>query len=229
MPARAGQVPYHLASLSRRRAGQAPQLNSLYNNRTQLGQINHHEVIMLRTLLGITIVAAISSHTLAQEPADAKAVKLKPGDKAPAFEGKTDADKTWKSKDHVGKKILVVYFYPKDMTPGCTKQACNYRDALGDFEENEVEVIGVSGDTVESHQKFKKEHDLNFTLLADPKGKIAKAFGVPARAMAGSLIASRWTFVIDRDGRVAHKDEKVDAANDTATVLKVVEKLQKKS
>jgi thioredoxin-dependent peroxiredoxin len=182
---------------------------------------------MLRTLLATLLIVVGIQVSSAQEPE--KEVKLKPGDKAPGFQGQTDAGKTWKSKDHVGKKILVVYFYPKDMTPGCTKQACNYRDAQEQLKDKEVEVIGVSGDTVESHKKFKEEHDLNFTLLADPKGKIAKAFGVPTREMAGGLIASRWTFIIDRDGRVAHKDEKGDATTDTATVLNVVEELQKKS
>ena len=66
------------------------------------------------------------------------------------------------------------------MTPGCTKQACNYRDAFDQLKEKDVEVIGVSGDTVESHQNFKKEHDLNFTLLADPKGKIPSSAFLPA-------------------------------------------------
>jgi thioredoxin-dependent peroxiredoxin len=182
---------------------------------------------MLRSLLAMTFILGAVQFSVAQEAE--KEVKLKPGDKAPSFEGKTDEDKPWKSKDHVGKKILVVYFYPKDMTPGCTKQACNYRDAQEDLEDKDVEVIGVSGDTVASHKKFKEVHDLNFTLLADPEGKIAKAFGVPARSMGDSLIASRWTFVIDRDGKIAHKDEKVDATKDTATVLKVVEELQEKS
>jgi peroxiredoxin Q/BCP len=182
---------------------------------------------MLRTLVAVTMIALGVQVSFAQE--ESKTVKLKSGDKAPAFAGKTDEGKSWKSKDHVGKKILVVYFYPKDMTPGCTKQACNYRDAQAELEDADVEVIGVSGDTVESHKKFKEEHDLNFTLLADPEGKIAKAFGVPAKAMAGGLIASRWTFIVDRDGKIAHKDEKVDAAKDTATVLKVVEELQKRS
>ena len=181
---------------------------------------------MLRSLLALTFILAGIQFAAAQEAE--KEVKLKPGDKAPTFQGQTDEGKPWKSKDHVGKKILVVYFYPKDMTPGCTKQACNYRDAQEQLKDKDVEVIGVSGDTVESHKKFKEQEKLNFTLLADPEGKIAKAFGVPAREMAGGLIASRWTFVIDREGKIAHKDDKVDYAKDTATVLKVVEGLRQK-
>jgi thioredoxin-dependent peroxiredoxin len=182
---------------------------------------------MLRTLLAVSVILVGAQFARSQE--EAKPVKLKPGDKAPAFQGQTDEGKPWKSKDHVGKKILVVYFYPKDMTPGCTKQACNYRDMQKEFADKKVEVIGVSGDTVESHKKFKEAHELNFTLLADPKGEIAKAFGVPAKELGGGLIASRWTYIIGLDGKIAHKDEKVDASKDTATVLKVVEELQKKS
>ena len=178
---------------------------------------------MQRTLLALTLLVLGSQFSTAQE---SKPIKLKVGDKAPEFQGRTDEDKPWKSKAHVGKKILVIYFYPKDMTPGCTKQACNYRDMQKEFEEKDVEVVGVSGDTVESHQTFKQAEDLNFTLLADPEGKIAKAFGVPVKSVGENLFASRWTFVIDRDGRVAHKDEKVDATKDTATVLKVIEKLE---
>jgi thioredoxin-dependent peroxiredoxin len=178
---------------------------------------------MLRPLLAATFLIVGSQLSFAEEE---KPVEIKVGDKAPEFQGQTDQAKPWKSKDHVGKKILVVYFYPKDQTPGCTKQACNYRDMQKEFADKNVEIIGVSGDTVESHQAFKKAEKLNFTLLADPDGKIAKAFGVPVKSLGGGLFASRWTFVIGPDGKIAHKDEKVDATKDSATVLKVIEKLE---
>jgi peroxiredoxin Q/BCP len=125
------------------------------------------------------------------------------------------------------------------MTPGCTKQACSYRDALHDLQRKDVEVIGISGDSVENHQHFKSEYKLNFALLADLDGKIAGAFGVQTgkggsikRVIAGEeltlergVTASRWTFVIDKDWRIAHKDTKVKFAKDSETVLKVIEKL----
>ena len=179
---------------------------------------------MLRTITLLACVAAANIGTRATAD-EAKPVVLEVGDKAPKFEGRTDEDKPWKSKEHVGKKILVVYFYPKDMTRGCTQQACNYRDAQKKFAEKDVEVIGVSGDTVESHQEFKKKEKLNFTLLADPEGKIAEAFGVELMSDVGPAITERWTYVIDRDGKIAHKDDDVDAAKDTANVEKVVAKL----
>lgn len=200
---------------------------------------------ILRTAAaGLVITSALSAvaqdAAMADKPAKPKPVVLKVGDSAPAFAGQTDKDKPWKSADYAGKKILVVYFYPADMTGGCTAQACGYRDALAELERDDVEVVGVSGDTVENHQRFKKAYDLNFTLLADPEGKIAKAFGV--KTSAGGTIqrtideqmvaltrgrtAQRWTFVIDLDKKIAYKDTKVDAAKDSEKVLAAIEKVQ---
>lgn len=181
-----------------------------------------HALTLLVSLVAFAMVASSASAD------EAKPVVLKQGDKAPKFAGDTDEGKPWKSDDHVGEKIVVLYFYPKDMTPGCTKQACTYRDMQKDFAGQDVEIIGVSGDTVESHKKFKKEHDLNFTLLADPKGEIAKAFGVKLLSGGDTIVTSRWTFIIDQDGKIAYKNEAVDAAKDPATVLKVIEELKAK-
>jgi peroxiredoxin Q/BCP len=141
----------------------------------------------------------------------------------------------------VGKKILVVYFYPADMTGGCTAQACGYRDHRGELADRDVEVIGVSGDTVDSHQLFKKAHGLNFTLLADVDGSVAKKFGVPIsegertvkktisdveHILTRNVTAKRWTFVIDRDGKIAYKDDQVKAKQDPEKILSVVAKLR---
>src|SRR6266487_549803 len=86
----------------------------------------------------------------------------KVGDKAPLIEGKDQDGKTWKLADVAGKKIVLLYFYPKDDTPGCTKEACGFRDQMGDLKKENVEVIGVSFDSAESHQKFISNHNLNF-------------------------------------------------------------------
>ena len=179
----------------------------------------------------LTLFVCLAALAMVVSPAaadESKPVVLKPGDKAPEFAGDTDEGKPWKSADHVGEKVIVLYFYPKDMTPGCTKQACTYRDMQKDFAGKDVEIIGVSGDTVESHQEFKKAHDLNFTLLADPKGEIAKAFGVKLLSGGDTIVTSRWTFIIDEDGKIAYKNEKVDAEKDPTTVLKVIEELEAK-
>ncbi len=188
------------------------------------------------------LILALFALAILAPPASAKSdkrVDLKVGDKAPAFVGVDDQDEKWDSKEKAGKKIYVFYFYPADMTPGCTKQACNYRDALADLKRKDVEVIGISGDAVENHQYFKSEYKLNFTLLTDTDGKIAAAFGVKTsqggsitRMIAGEeltlqrgVTASRWTFVIDKNWQIAHKDTKVNAVKDSVTVLKVIEKL----
>ncbi|TWT60194.1 peroxiredoxin [Rubinisphaera italica] len=170
----------------------------------------------------------------------AQAASPNVGDAAPKFSSKDDQGKEWKSTDHVGKKILVVYFYPADMTGGCTKQACGFRDDMAKLNDADVEVVGVSGDTVESHQLFKKVHDLNFTLLADTDGSVAEAFGVPTKSggsiereveginhvLTRGVTASRWTFVIDQSGKIAYKDTSVNAAEDSKTIIETVNKLQ---
>ena len=189
------------------------------------------------------LILALFTLSLLTPTALAKAAQqgqLKVGDQAPHFLGIDDAKKEWDSKQKAGKKIYVIYFYPADMTGGCTKQACAYRDAVKEMSRKDVEIVGVSGDSAENHQHFRNEYKLNFTLLADTDGKIADAFGVK-RSKGGSIVreiagqditlergvtASRWTFVIDKDWRIAHKDTKVRPAQDSENVLKVIGKLE---
>ena len=123
------------------------------------------------------------------------------GDQAPLISGQTQDGKTWKLADAAGKKNVLLYFYPKDDTPGCTKEACGLRDRMGDLQKSDVEVIGVSFDSAESHQKFIAKHNLNFTLLADTDGKITDAYGVRA---AGKNVARRVSFLIGKDGKILH-------------------------
>lgn len=171
----------------------------------------------------------------------ALAADLKVGDPAPSFTSVDDQGKPWKSSDYVGKKILVVYFYPADMTGGCTKQACGFRDDMKKLTDKGVEVVGVSGDSVRNHQLFKKVENLNFTLLADEDGSVAKAFGVPVgpggevkktidgkeEVLKRGVTAKRWTFVVDKDGKIASKNTEVQAANDSKAILGLVENLAK--
>lgn len=172
--------------------------------------------------------------------AGADAGEVNVGDKAPAFTALDQDGRQWKSADHVGSRIVVVYFYPADMTGGCTKQACAFRDDLSQLKQKGVEVVGVSGDSVRNHQLFKKAHSLNFTLLADTQGQVAEAFGVPVtkeeksvkavidgkdEILTRSITAKRWTFVIDRDGVVAAKNTMVVAAEDSRAIAEIVAKL----
>jgi peroxiredoxin Q/BCP len=168
-----------------------------------------------------------------------KAAEVKVGDPAPVFESTDDQGSAWKSADHVGKKILVVYFYPADLTGGCTKQACSYRDDMSKLTEKGVEVVGISGDSAKNHEVFKKVHKLNFTLLADEDGSVAKKFGVavgkggdfPTKDADGNPIvlkrgvtAQRWTFVINKDGKIIYKNTKVNPTQDSKQIMELIEK-----
>jgi peroxiredoxin Q/BCP len=133
--------------------------------------------------------------------ADAPAMP-KVGDKAPLVEGKDQNGKDWKLSDDIGKKVVLLYFYPKDETPGCTTEACGFRDSIDELKADNVEVIGVSFDSGDSHLKFISKHNLNFPLLADTDGKIADTYGV---RMAGRSMARRVSFLIGLDGKIVHE------------------------
>jgi len=125
----------------------------------------------------------------------------KTGDKAPEFSAKDQTGKSWDLKDLEGKKAVLLYFYPKDNTPGCTKEACGLRDRMGDLEKDNVQVLGVSFDNAESHKKFISKFNLNFPLLVDTDGKIATEYGAQ---MANRQMARRVSFLIGKDGTIKH-------------------------
>jgi thioredoxin-dependent peroxiredoxin len=154
----------------------------------------------------------------------AAADKPKVGDKAPLVEGKDENGKTWKLADKIGKKNVLLYFYPKDNTPGCTKEACGLRDRMGDLQKENVEVVGVSFDDEESHKKFIADQKLNFNLLADTDGKIADAFGV---RIPGQNKASRVSFLIDKTGKIAHVTDNKSADVHLDEMKDAVAKLKK--
>jgi thioredoxin-dependent peroxiredoxin len=143
------------------------------------------------------------------------------GKPAPDFELSTDSGARVKLSSLRGKPV-VLYFYPKDDTPGCTTQACGIRDAYADFRERGAVVLGVSPDDEASHVKFKEKYSLPFTLLADPEHKVAEQYGVwKERSMYGkkSMGIERSTFVIDADGNVAKVMRRVKPDTHAADVL----------
>jgi len=158
------------------------------------------------------------------------------GEESPKFNAPADDGSTWKISKYLGKSYIVVYFYPAAMTGGCTKQACAYRDSRELLQSAGVEVVGISGDKVENLRLFKQAENLNFTLLSDEKGEIAKAFGVPAgaggaikRTVAGSehelvrgVTTKRWTFIVGKDKKIIYKNESVNAEKDTEEVLNFI-------
>ncbi|CAM3984982.1 MULTISPECIES: peroxiredoxin [Flavobacterium] len=122
---------------------------------------------------------------------------LKEGDFVPDFSAKTQDGEVFNWSEYKGKAI-VIYFYPKDNTPGCTTQACGFRDEYQDFKDLGAEVIGVSGDSEASHEKFAEKYRIPFVLLSDGEKKIRKLFGVPTNLFG--LIPGRVTYVVDANG-----------------------------
>lgn len=137
------------------------------------------------------------------------------GQPAPDFELESDSGETVRLSDLRGKPV-VLYFYPKDDTPGCTRQACGIRDAWSEFQQAGAEVFGVSADTIESHEKFKAKYSLPFPLLADPEHKLGKPYGVTQK-LKNSY--ERSTFVIDADGNVAKVMRRVNPDRHADEVL----------
>ena len=123
------------------------------------------------------------------------------GDKFPVFTLNNEDGNPVNLQDHIGNP-LVVYFYPKDDTPGCTKEACSFRDNFEDFEDAGAKVFGISADSPRSHKAFKAKHRLPFTLLSDRHNKIRKQLGIKASLLG--LLPGRVTYIIDRDGTVKH-------------------------
>lgn len=149
-------------------------------------------------------------------------INLKIGDKAPFFTA-VDADgNAFESKEIIGKKPVVIYFYPKDNTPGCTAQACGFRDAYEDFIDFGAEVIGVSSDTVSSHKKFSKQYKLPFILLSDSNKKIRKLFGVPNQLFG--LLPGRVTYIINKEGIIIMIFDSVMATKHIAIALESLKK-----
>jgi peroxiredoxin Q/BCP len=194
-------------------------------------------ITRVTALLSVVGFVGLSCGRVAPSRAD-EPVDLEVGSKAPVFEGIDQNGKPWKSSDVVGKKLLVVYFYPAAHTGGCTKQACAFRDDKAELAKHDVEVVGVSGDEPKNLLLFEKDQHLNFTLLADFEGSIAKKFRVPLsdggqieREFDGTpyvlkrgVTAKRWTFVIDKQGNIIWKDTQVKAAEDSKTVLAAIAK-----
>lgn len=149
---------------------------------------------------------------------------LNKGDEAPNFSAKDQHGKTHQLSDYAGKK-LVIYFYPKDNTPGCTAQACNLRDNIDALTENNIAVLGVSADSESSHQKFTNKYELNFPLLVDEDRTIIEAFGVwgPKKFMGKTYDGiSRTTFIIDENGKLLEVIAKVDTKNHTQQILDIL-------
>ena len=170
-------------------------------------------VVILVTVLALFAVFRSSAQT---------AVKV--GDTVPSFVLNDQFGEAFDMDSHIGKTAMVIYFYPKDDTPGCTKEACKFRDSYQEFTDKDIKVIGISSDDVESHKNFAEKYDLPFTLLADIDNEVRNQFGVKGNVLG--LIPGRVTYVIDKSGKVVfmyesqlkaerHIEESINAINKT--------------
>lgn len=148
---------------------------------------------------------------------------LKTGDKIPDFKAKDTNGNDFDSQKIVGQKPLVIYFYPKDNTPGCTAEACSFRDQYEDFTDLGAEVIGISSDSVASHQKFTKQYQLPFILLSDHDKKIRTLFGVKPNLFG--LLPGRVTYVVDKNGIIQMIFDSMKATKHIPKALEAIKKL----
>ncbi len=167
---------------------------------------------------------SISRATLISDLSNVKSHDRGPkiGDTAPDFEGLTSDGTMVRLRDYLGKKNVVLYFYPKDDTRGCTMEACSFRDKLNSLKALWTEVVGVSVDSPESHKQFSDKHKLNFPLVSDHDKRISQRYG--ALSDDGSE-AERMTFIIDRQGRIARVFTKVDVTKHTDEIVAALKQL----
>jgi thioredoxin-dependent peroxiredoxin len=173
-------------------------------------------MLALKRTLGLALLALTAS-VFAQAPAASPAQSPAEGAKAPAFKLQDQAGK-WHTLEQYKGKWVVLYFYPKDFTGGCTTQACELRDNIFAFNKANAVILGVSVDDVASHEKFAKEHSLPFDILADPDRKVSGEYGVLFTA-GTSQLASRQTFLIGPDGKIVKHWNKVDPKGHSDMVL----------
>ena len=148
--------------------------------------------------------------------------KVVVGDLVPSFSLKDQSGNTFDLDEYIGKTAMVIYFYPKDDTPGCTKEACSFRDSYEAFTDKNIKVIGISSDDVESHKNFAAKYNLPFTLLADTESEVRALFGVKANAFG--LIPGRVTYVVDKKGEIIFMyDSQLKAAKHIEESIKAID------
>ena len=146
------------------------------------------------------------------------------GSTIPNFKLKDQKGEWFDTADHIGKKPLVIFFYPKDFTPGCTAEVCSFRDSFEDFSDAGALVVGISSDSEKSHRNFSKKHALPFVLLSDTDKTVQRKFKVAKRFM--SLLPGRETFVIDKTGRVVLVFQALQASGHVRNALKAIKGIQ---
>ena len=183
--------------------------------RHQIEWIFHYSVDAMKFAIALLILLVFVALVLMSRSNASEAIVV--GTPAPEFELPDQTGQLHSLEDYRDQWV-VLYFYPKDETPGCTTEACEFRDSIFEFRQINAQILGVSFDDVESHLKFAENHQLPFPLLADTEGKAAEAYGVKTR-MFGMTVAKRQTFLIDPAGNIAKHYEKVKPATHSEEVL----------
>ena len=170
---------------------------------TEIANSKHNKMLRLKkyTIIGGVILLFIALELILQSN-QTNNMEIIVGSRIPSFELKDQNGKMFQIDSVVGKKNLVIYFYPKDDTPGCTKEACAFRDQFDVFTAADALVIGISAQSPESHLAFAQKHRLNFTLLSDEGNKVRKLFKVKANLLG--LIPGRVTYIVNKEGKVVY-------------------------
>lgn len=151
--------------------------------------------------------------------------KISIGSTVPLFSLKDQFGNTFQLSSVIGKKNLIIYFYPKDDSPGCTREACSFRDQYEVFNNNDTMIIGISAQSVKSHLQFAQKHRLNYTLLSDEGNKVRKQFGVPSNLMG--LLPGRVTYVVNKEGKVVFMfNSQINAEQHVEEALRIIKDLE---
>ena len=197
----------------------------------------------LPPLVALALALALPAVPARADTADEKHYYVRVGDRPPAFELLDDEGKKWKLSDHLGKRVVVLFFYMGDYFPQSAREARAFRDDLTRIKQQGAEVVGVSGDAPSSHALFKQSYQLNYTLLCDTKGEVSWRFGMPISAGGSQIVRGPdgedvtitrgttppfWTWVIGLDGRVLDKCQKVKPAEESKRILALLHKWRAK-
>jgi peroxiredoxin Q/BCP len=191
--------------------------NMYPDNRTYLKFRNFYRFYLITYLLLFTSYLTFSQKIKMNE--------IKIGSSIPAFKLPDQNGNLFDINSVLGKKNLVIYFYPKDDSPGCTKEACSFRDQFDVFKEADAVIIGISGQSVKSHKEFAEKHRLSFTLLSDEGNKIREQFGVPTNFLG--LLPGRVTYIADKTGKVIYVfNSQMQAAKHVDEALRILKELK---
>lgn len=194
--------------------------NTGSNEIVRPGKARRRRMILLAALGLVTIYFA--SNAMSKEKAEKP---VGPGSMLPEFTALDQHGNTFDIREKIGKQVLVIYFYPKDDSPGCTKEACAFRDQFEVFRDAGAFIIGISSQSVQSHKEFAEKHRLNYTLLSDEGSRIRRLFGVPTDFLG--LIPGRVTYIAGKDGKVVYTfNSQVRAAEHVDKALEVVKSLK---